>query len=86
MDYTAWGLVMHTDNDAAYASATISRLSCVFTLYGTEIALSFNFVMLLGTELHMKTVIYVVGRWMITNTMDETRIHCDTLTWMNATS
>ena len=39
VDYTAWGLVMHTDNDAAYASATIHQLSCVFTLYGTEIAL-----------------------------------------------
>ena len=51
--------------------------------------MSFNFVMLLGTELHMKTVIYVDGRWMITNTMDETRIQCDALTcttWMNTTS
>ena len=51
--------------------------------------MSFNFVMLLGTELHMKAVIYVDVRWMTTYTMGETRIHCDALTcttWMNTTS
>ena len=39
-DYTSWGLVMHTDNDAAYASAAHhSCLVSVHYIYGTEFVL-----------------------------------------------
>ena len=77
---------MHTDNDASAAYHSNCCSVSVHYIYGTEIVLCLiQFVMLLGTELHMKTYMLMLdGRqpmqWV--SLLSNVTLTCTT--WMNA--